>query len=157
MCRMIKINNFHWSKYPYLDGINDTDKILVTQKNVKKLEQYITNGKIHLIRWIKNPTYNMIKLANKFRTKENGYIHPFLWQDILPEFIVREICKSNWKCYKQISNPTYKIKKDYFNFISNAKWIKKHKINNFIYKLYKPDWDTKNTFNDRLLKRTHHL
>lgn len=158
MCRMIITNVWHWNVNNIQDGINHSDKIEMTYNNRLDLEKELIKGdNIHFIRWIINPSPWSIDLVNQYRKTEKGIIHPFLWQDKLPEWLVRKICKSNWTFYKKIINPTYKIKKDYFNFISNAKLIKKYKINSFVYNLYKPIWDYKNSFNDRLLKRNYNI
>lgn len=150
MTNMIKVNNWHWRVPDFpdiVDGINDNDRIIMTPYNRLELEKKIISGNnIHYVRWIKSISTWSLDLANKYRYTERGYTSPFLWQDELPEWLVRKICKSNWCYYKHILNPTYKIKKDYFNLMNDKNYIKKHDINDFLYNLYKPSWDYKNSY-----------
>ena len=147
MTNMIKVNNWHWRVPDFpdiVDGINDNDRIIMTPYNRLELEKKIISGNnIHYVRWIKSISTWSIDLANKYRYTERGWTSPFLWQDELPEWLVRKICKSNWKFYKYIINPTYKIKKDYFELMNDKKYIKKNNIDVFLYELYKPSWDEK--------------
>ena len=70
----------------------------------------------------------------------------FLWQDEIEEWVLRKICKSNWRYYRLLINPSYKIKKDYFKLMRNKDYIKKQKINDWEYNFFKPSWDYKNRY-----------
>lgn len=146
----IKVPNFHWrvpSHPSIIDGINDNDRIVMTNLNRESLEKELIKGNnIHYIRWIINPSNYTIELLNQYRHTERGWSHPFLWQDEIEEWVLRKICKSNWRYYRLLINPSYKIKKDYFKLMRNKDYIKKQKINDWEYNLFKPSWDYKNRY-----------
>lgn len=149
----IKVSNFHWRVPTHpsiIDGINDNDRIVMTNLNRENLEKELIKGNnIHYIRWIINPSNWTIDLLNQYRFTERGWSHPFLWQDEIEEWVLRKICKSNWRYYRLLINPSYKIKKDYFKLMNNKKYVKQHKINDWEYNFFKPYWDYKNCYKKR--------
>ena len=77
----IKVPNFHWrvpSHPSIIDGINDNDRIVMTNLNRESLEKELIKGNnIHYIRWIINPSNYTIELLNQYRHTERGWSHPF--------------------------------------------------------------------------------
>lgn len=137
----IKIYNTHWNdSFGIKDGLYD--KICHTSSNTELLKNKIKYN-IHYIRWIIQPSTHLIDYAYSFKKRFSGYIHPFLWQDELEYWIVKKICIDNWKAFKYVINPPYKLKKEYYNLLLNKKFLKNNNIDVFLYELYKPSWDEK--------------
>lgn len=155
----VKVPHLFWrdpTQPDIINGINESDKILMTYSNRLDLEKELIKGNnIHYVRWIINPSNYTIELLNQYRHTERGWCHPFLWQNELEEWLLRKICKSNWRYYKLLFNPSIKIKKDYFKLMRNKDYIKKQKINDWEYNFFKPSWDYKNRYKKpRNIKKT---
>lgn len=77
----VKVPHLFWrdpTQPDIINGINESDKILMTYSNRLDLEKELIKGNnIHYVRWIINPSNYTIELLNQYRHTERGWCHPF--------------------------------------------------------------------------------